>query len=53
MTLLSAGFRAWGGFNTIDVNMRSTTSLNLPRGLFEFMKLGNEQQQFWYTKWMI
>ena len=40
MTLLSAGFRAWGGFNTIDVNMRSTTSLNLPRGLFEFMKLG-------------
>lgn len=40
MTLLSAGFRAWGGFNTIDINMRSTTSLNLPRGLFEFMKLG-------------
>lgn len=40
MTLLSAGFRAWGGFNTIDVNMRSTTSLNLPRGLFEFMKQG-------------
>ena len=40
MTLLSAGFRAWGGFNTIDVNIRSTTSLNLPRGLFEFMKLG-------------
>lgn len=40
MTLLSAGFRAWGGFNTIDISMRSTTSLNLPRGLFEFMKLG-------------
>lgn len=40
MTLLFAGFRAWGGFNTIDINMRSTTSLNLPRGLFEFMKLG-------------
>lgn len=40
MTLLSAGFRAWGGFNTIDVNMRSNTSMNLPRGLFEFMKLG-------------
>lgn len=40
LTLLSFGFRAWGGFNTFDVNVRSNTSLNLPRGLFEFMKVG-------------
>ena len=40
LTLLSVGFRAWGGFNTFDVSLRSNTSLNLPRGLFEFMKVG-------------
>lgn len=40
MTLLSAGFRAWGGFNTVDVNLRSNTNLNLPYDLFAFMKKG-------------
>ena len=46
MTLLSAGFRAWGGFNTIDVNMRSTTSLNLTARIIWVHETGNEQQQF-------
>lgn len=40
VTLLSGGFKAWRGFNTLDVSVRSNTSVNLPYGLFEFMKLG-------------
>lgn len=40
LTLLSGGFQAWGGFNTIDLNLRSNTNLTLPYELFEFMKAG-------------
>jgi len=40
MTLLAAGFHAWGGFNTVDINLRSNTSMNLPYDLFAFMKMG-------------
>ncbi len=40
MTLLSVGFRKWGGFNTVDLNFRSGMRANLPKELFEFMKLG-------------
>lgn len=40
LTLLSAGFHAWGGFNTVDINLRSNTSMNLPYDLFAFMKMG-------------
>lgn len=41
MTLLSGGFHAFGGFNTIDVSLRSGTSLNLPYELLRFMKVAN------------
>lgn len=37
-TILSYAFRAFGGFNTIDLTLRSNVGLNLPKGLFEFMK---------------
>lgn len=40
MTLLSFGFRGLGGFNTFEVGFRSNTSVNLPYGLFDFMKTG-------------
>lgn len=39
-TILSAGFWSWGGFNTIDLSMKSSTSLNLPYEFFDFMKSG-------------
>ena len=40
MSILSAGFRAWGGFNTIDIGLRSHTALNIPKDMLEFMKVG-------------
>ena len=40
LTILSFGFRKWGGFNTFDINLRSRTSANLPYSLFDFMKSG-------------
>lgn len=40
LTLLSAGFKAFGGYNTVDLSVRSRASFNLPYQLFEFMKLG-------------
>lgn len=40
LTFFSGGFQAWGGFNTIDLNLRSNTNLTLPYELFEFMKAG-------------
>lgn len=41
IVLLSAGFKAFGGFNTIDVSLRSHTAVNVPYGMFEFMKTAN------------
>lgn len=40
MTLLSFGFRGMGGFNTFEIGLRSNSSVNLPYGLFDFMKTG-------------
>ena len=40
LTLLSAGFKGFGGYNTLEIGLRSQTALNLPYQLFEFMKLG-------------
>lgn len=40
ITLLSAGFKAFGGFNTVTVGVRSEVGVNLPKDLFTFMKVG-------------
>lgn len=42
LTVLSAGFRGFGGFNTITLSTRADIGANLPKGLFEFMKLGQQ-----------
>lgn len=42
LNILSFGFKKWGGFNTFNLNVRSTTGFNLPRELFEFAKIGQE-----------
>ncbi len=31
-------FKAFGGFNSVDMSLRSNTSASLPKSLFEFMK---------------
>lgn len=39
-TLLGTGFHKWGGFNSIELTMRSNSNTNLPYELFNFMKSG-------------
>ena len=42
MTVLSAGFKAFGGYNTVELNTRVNVGTSLPYGLFEFAKnIGN------------
>ncbi len=41
MALLSAGFQAFGGYNTLDITMHSRISMNLPYDIFRFMKVAN------------
>ena len=38
LTILSAGFKAFGGYNTIELSNRMMAGLSLPRSLFEFAK---------------
>lgn len=43
ITLLSAGFKGFGGYNTFEVGVRSTFGMVLPYELFEFAKnTGNQ-----------
>lgn len=43
ITLLSAGFKAWGGYNTISLDARTNVGLSLPYELFAFAKnTGNQ-----------
>ena len=42
LTILSAGFKAFGGYNTIELNSKTSLGVSLPYGLFEFAKnIGN------------
>jgi len=45
MTLLGTGFYKWGGFNSIDLTIRSNSNTNLPYELFNFMKSGMNQSE--------
>ncbi len=47
LTLLSAGFHAFGGYNTIEVNEKTMLGVMLPYELFEFAKnIGNKSYTF-------
>lgn len=45
ITLLAAGFKAWGGYNTIAINARSGLGMKVPGELFSLMKegIGNKE----------
>ena len=49
LTLLSAGFRAFGGYNTIGISARTDMGVNLPKDLFYFMKLGQTGPETTYS----
>ncbi len=38
MTLVSVGFKAFGGYNTVELGAHASMGLNLPKDLFAFMK---------------
>ena len=42
--LLGAGFKAWGGYNTIGINVRGNESTIIPKSLFEITKNGLRNQ---------
>lgn len=42
LTILSFGFRGFGGYNTFSLGVRETASFSLPKDLFTFMKLGQD-----------
>lgn len=43
LTLLSAGFKGFGGYNTVELNVKEALGLSAPYGLFEFAKnIGNK-----------
>lgn len=48
-TLFSTGFHLLGGFTTLGVTMNSSTSMNLPRGFFEFAKKGFQEDYYSFS----
>jgi hypothetical protein len=48
VTLLSAGFKAFHGFNTITIGLHTEAGVNLPKELLRFMKLGQTSEDTQY-----
>ncbi len=46
MNIFSTAFRAFGGVNLVELNLRSNTHVNLPYELFEFMKTAGEKEEY-------
>lgn len=48
LSLLSFGFRKFGGFNTIGLKVRTAANISIPQEFFSFMKdgLGNESSNY-------
>ena len=47
LAIFSAGFKGFGGFNTIELNVRQTFGVSLPYELMEFAKnVGNNSYSF-------
>ena len=42
INILSVGFKAWGGVNSLGVSVKSHTGLYLPKDIFTFLKAGQE-----------
>lgn len=40
MSVISTGFKAFGGYNTLDISLHASTQMQMPKELFEFLKVG-------------
>ena len=43
LNIITVGFNAWHGTNTIGISVKSRTGLNLPKELFTFLKKGQNK----------
>ena len=46
LQLMGAGFKAWGGYNTIGIGLRSNTNIVIPKPLLEMAKNGLTNQTY-------
>lgn len=46
INILSAGFKAWGGYNTISINARVGANVHLPKSIFSLLKEGVSNQTY-------
>lgn len=46
LQLMGAGFKAWGGYNTVGIDLRSNTNIIIPGSLFEMAKNGLTNQTY-------
>jgi len=46
MQILGFGFKAWGGYNTFEINARENVSVNLPGSLLRLAKEGVENKTY-------
>lgn len=42
LSLLAFGFYKWNGFNTFDVSLRTRFGVQMPKEIFEFLKVGRQ-----------
>lgn len=48
-TILSAGFRAFGGYASLGISLHSSMAVTLPKGLFEFAKKGFQENSYSFS----
>lgn len=46
VNILSAGFKAFGGYNTINLAARASVNAHLPKSIFSFLKEGVSNQMY-------
>lgn len=44
--IMGAGFKAWGGYNTVGINLRFNADVVIPKSLFELAKNGLKNQTY-------
>lgn len=49
LDILTVGFNAWGGSNTIGLSLRSQSGFYLPKGIFQFLKEGQTASEQEYN----
>lgn len=49
LDILTIGFNAWGGSNTIGLSLRSQSGFYLPKGIFQFLKEGQTASEQEYN----